>query len=232
MKPAHEPASRRPNPCVFFEKPHESCPFAAPCGPRRKKDDRGQTSVFTFKNLPVRAFDSRPQGFSPPLARRRSSFPPPSPNLVRTYPIKNYQAFHDRCSLPLACRHPPQGHQIGARKRRRHRNTILSRPYRRRISTDRPNREGSQLAASFEGGPALHPPERLSHTHTPKSGFGRRGHGILTTTLYFIDLETGIQQLIRIPDFFSFFKCAYDTILAQSVCVCRHTSNTIPNVTN
>ena len=46
MKPAREPASSRPKPCALLKKPHESCPFAAPCGPRRKKNDRGQTSAF------------------------------------------------------------------------------------------------------------------------------------------------------------------------------------------
>ena len=58
-----------------------------------------------------------------------------------------------QCSLPLACRLPPEGHQIGARKRRTPENTILSQPYCRRVSTDRPNRESSQLAASLEGEP-------------------------------------------------------------------------------
>ena len=46
MKPAPEPASSRPKPCAPSKEPHESCPFAAPCGPRRKKNDRGQTSAF------------------------------------------------------------------------------------------------------------------------------------------------------------------------------------------
>ena len=36
-------------------------------------------------------------------------------------------------------------------------NTILSQPYRRRVSTDRLNREGSQLAASLEGEPGPTP---------------------------------------------------------------------------
>ena len=58
-----------------------------------------------------------------------------------------------QCALPLACRHPPEGHQIGARKRRAPGNTTLSQPYRRRVSIDRPNREGSQLGASLEGEP-------------------------------------------------------------------------------
>ena len=46
VKPAREPASSRPKPCASLKKPHESCPFAAPCGPRRKKNDRGQRSAF------------------------------------------------------------------------------------------------------------------------------------------------------------------------------------------
>ena len=40
MRPAREPASSRPKPCASLQKPHESCPFAAPCGPRRKKQDQ------------------------------------------------------------------------------------------------------------------------------------------------------------------------------------------------
>ena len=46
MKPAREPASSRPKPCASLKTPHESCPFAAPCGPPKKKKDRGQTSAF------------------------------------------------------------------------------------------------------------------------------------------------------------------------------------------
>ena len=48
-----------------------------------------------------------------------------------------------QCSLPLACRYHPEGHQIEARKRRTPGNTTLSQPHRRRVSTDRPNRESS-----------------------------------------------------------------------------------------
>ena len=66
-KPAREPASSRPKPCASLKKPHESCPFAAPCGPRRKKnDDRGQTS----------AFPSETSRFKPViLAHRGSALP-------------------------------------------------------------------------------------------------------------------------------------------------------------
>ena len=67
MLPARKPASNRPKPCVSLEKPHKSCPFAALCGPRRKKNDRGQTS----------AFPSKTSRFSPPLilVHRGSAFP-------------------------------------------------------------------------------------------------------------------------------------------------------------
>ena len=44
VKPARELASSHPKPCASL-KPHKSCPFTAPCGPRRKKNDRGQTSA-------------------------------------------------------------------------------------------------------------------------------------------------------------------------------------------
>ena len=174
VKPAHEPASSRPKPCASLKKPHESCPFAAPCGPRRKKNDAVRDQLF-LRNLPVRAIDSRAQGFSPPLARQRSSCPPPSPNLLRTYPIENYQVPGSprQCSLPLACRHPPEGHQIGARKRRTPENTILSQPHCRRVSTDRPNRESSQLAASLEGEPGPTPAGKtLPHSY-PETRFRR-----------------------------------------------------------
>ena len=66
MKPAREPASSRPTPCASLKRPHESCPFAAPCGPRRKKNDRGQTS----------AFPSETSRFKPViLAHRGSALP-------------------------------------------------------------------------------------------------------------------------------------------------------------
>ena len=78
-----------------------------------------------------------------------------------------------QCSLPLACRHPLEGHQIGARKRRTPENTILSQPYCRRVSTDRPNRESSQLAASLEGEPGPTPAGKtISHSY-PETRFRR-----------------------------------------------------------
>ena len=78
-----------------------------------------------------------------------------------------------QCSLPLACRHPSEGHQIGARKRRTPENTILSQPYCRRVSTNRSDREGSQLAASLEGEPGPTPGGKtLPHSY-PETRFRR-----------------------------------------------------------
>ena len=63
VKPAREPAFGHPKPCASLKNPHESCPFAAPCGPRRKKNDRGQTS----------AFPSKTSRFVPSILAHRSS---------------------------------------------------------------------------------------------------------------------------------------------------------------
>ena len=78
-----------------------------------------------------------------------------------------------QCSLPHACRHPPEGHQIRARKRRTPENTILSQPYCRRVSTDRPNREGSQLAVSLEGEPGPTPAGKTRPHSYPETRFRR-----------------------------------------------------------
>ena len=84
-----------------------------------------------------------------------------------------------QCSLPLTCRHPPEGHQIGARKRRTPENTILSQPYCRRVSTDRPNRESSQLTASLEGEPGPTPAGKtLPHSY-PETRFRRERARVL-----------------------------------------------------
>ena len=172
MKPAREPASTRPKPCASLKKPHESCPFAAPCGPRRKKNDRGQRSAFPSDTsrfaLSILAHRVQPSPGSStielPSAFAESGAYPPD----REPPGSPRQ-----CSLPLACRHPPEGHQIGARKRRTPENTILSQPYCRRVSTDRLNRESSQLAASLEGEPGPTPAGKtLPHSY-PETRFRR-----------------------------------------------------------
>ena len=80
-----------PKALCFLEKPRESCPFAVPCGPRRKKKKWSDISFF-LRNLPIRVFNSRAQGFSPPwlvddlaaFRLRRIYFGPRRPrNLLR-----------------------------------------------------------------------------------------------------------------------------------------------------
>ena len=137
-----------------------------------------------LRNFPVQACDSRAQGFSPPPGSSTIELPSAFAESGAYPPDRALPVSPRQCSLPLACRLPPEGHQIGARKRRVPGNTILSLPYGRRVSTDRLNREGSQLAAPLARvSPGLHPPERPSHTHTPKPGFGGRGHETVVCTL-------------------------------------------------
>ena len=97
-------------------------------------------------------------------------------------PVSALPGSPRQCSLPLASRHPPEGHQIGARKRRAPWNTILNQPYRRCVSTDKLNRDGSHLAASLEGEPGPTPAGKtLPHSY-PKPGFGGRGHEVNITS--------------------------------------------------
>ena len=137
-------------------------------------------------------------------------------------PVRELPGSPRQCSLPLACRHPPEGHQIGARKRRTPENTILSQPYCRRVSTDRPNRESSQLAASLEGEPGPTPAGKTPpHSYLVTRFRRERARGILDIKLdvpaevtqeegntgFFIHLLPAVRALIflarRIQPFLS-----------------------------
>ena len=150
MKPAREPASSRPKPCASLKKPHESCPFATPCGPRRKKNDRGQRSAFPSETSRFALWI---------LAHRGSALPGSSmielPSAFAEFGAdptdKELPGSPRQCSLPLACRHPPEGHQVGARKRRTPENIILSQPYCRRVSTDRPKSRKQPICCISRG---------------------------------------------------------------------------------
>ena len=78
---------------------------------------------------------------------------------MRTHPIvEYYQALRDSAPCLSRAATLPKGPKLGLGKRRAPGNTIiLSQPYRCRVSTDRLNREGSQLAASLEGEPGPTP---------------------------------------------------------------------------
>ena len=131
---------------------------------------------FSLRNLPVRAFDSRAQGFSPPLARQRSSCPPPSSNLVRTHPIENYQTLRDSAPCLTHAATLPKATKLEL-GRGAHLKTLSSANHAAAASqpTGRIAKAASWLHLSRVS-PPLHPPERPSHTHTPKPGFGGRGH--------------------------------------------------------
>ena len=177
MKPAREPVSSRPKSYASLKKHHESYPFAAPCWPSdisfSLRTQKPPGSRLCFARTGVQ--------HSPGLStiELSSAFAESG-----AYPLDRALTGSPRqCSLPLACRHPPEGRQIGARKRRTPGNTILSQPYRRRVSTDRLNREGSQLAASLEGEPGPTPAGKtLPHSY-PKTRFRReRARGIYVCT--------------------------------------------------
>ena len=65
---------------------------------------------------PGSAFGSRGHGFSPPLAP--IELPSAFAESGAYPPDRELPGSPRQCSLLLACRHPPEGHQIGARKRR------------------------------------------------------------------------------------------------------------------
>ena len=173
MKPAREPASSRPKPCASLKKPHESCPFAALCGPRRKKNDRGQRS----------AFPSKTSRFALSILAHRGS--------ALTWLVNdraalrlNYQALRDSApclsraaTLPKATKlELGRGAHLKTPSSANH-TTAASQP------TGRIAKAASRLHL-LRVSPALHPPERPSHTHTPKPGFGGRGHEVYRLLLF------------------------------------------------
>ena len=167
MKPAREPASSRHKALCILEKAPRILPVRRSMWPSQEEKLPWSEISFSPRNLPVRAFDSRAQGFSPPLARRRSSCPPPSPNLVRTHLIENYQALRD--SAPCLSRAPtlPKATKLEL-GRGAHLKTPSSANHTVAASqpTGRIAKAASWLHLSRVS-PALLPPERPSHTHTP-----------------------------------------------------------------
>ena len=171
MEPVREPVSSRPKLCTSLKKPHESCPFAAP------KNDRDQTSAFPSETSRFTPFDSRAQGFSPPLARRRSSSRPPSLNLVRTHPIEHYQTLRDSAPCLSRAATFPKGTKLEL-GRGAHLGTPSSANHT--AAASQPTgliAKAARWLHISRMSPTLHPPERPSHTHTPKPGYDVGGRG-------------------------------------------------------
>ena len=173
MKPAREPASSRPKPCASLKKPHESCPFAAPCGPRRKRNDRGQRSAFPSEISRFALSILAHRGSALPWLVN-SSCPPPSPNLVRTHLIENYQALRDSAPCLSRAATLPKGTKLEL-GRGAHLKTPSSANHTAVASqpTGQIAKAASWLHLSRVS-PALHPPERPSLPHSyPETRFRR-----------------------------------------------------------
>ena len=95
---------------------------------------------------------------------------------MRTHPIEHYQALHDSAPCPSRAATLPKGTKLEL-GRVAHLGTPSSANHTAAASqpTGRIAKAVSWLHLSRVS-PALHSPERPSHTHTPKPGFGRRGH--------------------------------------------------------
>ena len=173
MKPAREPASSRPEPCASLKPPTNLArsPLLVTLLGRKMTVVRHQLfpqkppgSSLWFSRTGVQPSPGSSTIELPSAFAESGAYPPDS-----ALPVSPPQCF-----LPLACRRPPEGHQIGARKRRAPGNTIiLSQPYRRRVSTNKLHREGSQLAASLEGEPGPTPAGKTLPHSNPETRFRR-----------------------------------------------------------
>ena len=172
MKPAREPASRRPKPCALLKNPTNIARSPLLVALLGRKMTVVKHQLFPQKPPGSSLLFSR-TGVQPSPGSSTIELPSAFAESGAYPPDRALPGSPRQCSLPLACRHPPEGHQIGARKRRAPENTILSQPYRRRVSTDRLNREGSPLAASLEGEPGPTPDGKtLPHSY-PETRFRR-----------------------------------------------------------
>ena len=130
VKPAREPASNCPKPYASLKNSPRILPVRRSLLALVGRNRPWSEISFSLRNLPVRAIESRAQGFNTFMTRRRSSCPPPSPNLVRTHPIERYQAFRE-CPLPLACHNLPKGNKLELGRGAHLGNIILNQPYHR-----------------------------------------------------------------------------------------------------
>ena len=182
MKPAREPASSRQKPCTSLKTPYETCPFAAPCGPRRKKKTVVRHQLFHQKP-PGSCLSFSRTGVQPSSDSPMIELPSALAKSGAHHPIEPYHTLRDSVSCLSHTATPPEGHQIGVRKRRAPGNTTLSQPYRRRVSIERMHREGSQLAASLESKPGPTPAGKTLPYSYPENSFRRERARLHTTEL-------------------------------------------------
>ena len=86
VKPAHEPVSACAKPRVPLKSAPETMAIRGSGLTIVGRNQAEARNNLSLKILLVLGCDSRLQGFSTPLARRRSSYPPSSTNLMTTHP--------------------------------------------------------------------------------------------------------------------------------------------------
>ena len=102
---------------------------------------------------------------------------------MHTHPMKNYRALRDSGPCLSRAATLPKGTKLGLGKRCAPGNTIiLSQPKRRRVSTDRLNREDSQLAASLEGESGPTPAGKTVPHSYPETRFRRERARVLLSS--------------------------------------------------
>ena len=170
MKPAREPASSRPKPCASLKNALRILPvrrFLLTLVGRKKTEVSTALALTTWGASSWLASQFMPLI----LAHRGSALPwlvddrdvlPPSPNLVRTYPMERNQALRDSASCFSRAVASRRTHQIGARKRRasgeHHPQPTKPPPHLNRPAESRVS-------------PVLHPPERPSTTPIPQKHY-------------------------------------------------------------
>ena len=172
-KPARESASSRPKPCASLKNALRVLPVR-----------RSLLTLVGRKTTAVihQRFPQKPPGLRLWFSRKGLQHSPGSSTIELSSAFVESGAFQpDRAppgsprqfSLPPACRDTSRRAPIEARKRRASGNTIFSQPCSRRVSTDRLNREGSQLAASLEGEPGPTPAGTILPHPYPETRFRR-----------------------------------------------------------
>ena len=117
MKPAREPASSRPKPCASLKKSPTilaRSPLLVALVGRKMTVVRHQ--LFLQKPPGSSLWFSR-TGVQPSPGSSAIELPSAFAESGAYPPDRALPGSPRQCSLPLACRHPSEGHQIGARKR-------------------------------------------------------------------------------------------------------------------
>ena len=153
MKLARDPASSRPKPCVSLENVPSILPVRHSlwtlAGRQHNKVVRDHISPQNPPPVHSCSYDSRPQGFSTPLARAielPSALTKPgaySPDKTCHGTLARaavpYQTFRDSATC-LSRATSSKGHEIGVLEEAHLVNTILNQPNRHRVSTGRLSR--------------------------------------------------------------------------------------------